>query len=151
MSDTTIVEIRLIDQHGLTGDQIPRYVLPINEDATPEVEAKLVGIGTAVTPIAVLPLQGKATDDHGLARTWSTIVINEQPPVEMDVEVDAEGKFSTRIDLQQLAEAGRLRPGPNSTLGLALSARIVSIWVASSMWAMASRFNWPSSIKTRWR
>ncbi len=64
-----MIEIRLLDEHGLTSDQIPRYVVAVSEDTVPEVEAKLVGIGTAVTPIAVLPLTGKATDDHGLART----------------------------------------------------------------------------------
>lgn len=122
LATTTVIEIRLLDEHGLTSDQIPRYVVAVSEDAVPEVEAKLVGIGTAVTPIAVLPLSGQASDDHGLARTWTTVVINEQPPVEMEVEVDADGKFAPRIDLVQLAESGKLRVGPNATLGLALSA-----------------------------
>jgi hypothetical protein len=122
LTDTTVLEIRLLDQYGLTGDQIPRYLLTVSEDIVPEVEAKLVGIGTAVTPNANIPLTGKATDDHGLARTWATVVINEQPPVELDVEVDGEGKFSPQIDLQKLAEAGKLRVGPDSTLGLALSS-----------------------------
>ncbi len=122
LSQTAVVEIRLLDEYGLSGDQIPRYVVAVNEDTVPEVEAKLVGIGTAVTPNAVLPLTGKATDDHGLARTWATVVINEQPPVEIEVEVDNEGKFSPRIDLAKLAELGQLKAAPNSTLGLAFSA-----------------------------
>lgn len=122
LAETTVIEIRLLDEYGLTSDQIPRYVVAVSEDAVPEVEAKLVGIGTAVTPNAVLPLTGKATDDHGLSRTWATVVINEQPPVEIDVEVDDEGKFGPSIDLEKLAEAGKLRPAPDATLGIALSA-----------------------------
>ena len=122
LDESMVIEIRLLDQYGLTSDQIPRYVVAVSEDAVPEVEAKLVGIGTAVTPNAVLPLAGKATDDHGLARTWATVVVNEQPPIEMDVDVDKDGKFTPHIDLEKLAEAGKLRVGPNATLGLALSA-----------------------------
>ena len=122
LTETTVIEIRLLDEYGLTSDQIPRYVVAVSEDAVPEVEAKLVGIGTAVTPNAVLPLTGKATDDHGLARTWSTVVINEQPPVEMEVDVDEDGKFAPRIDLEKLSESGKLRVAPDATLGIALSA-----------------------------
>ncbi len=122
LSETTVIEIRLLDEHGLTSDQIPRYVLPISEDTVPEVEAKLVGIGTAVTPNAVLPLTGKVTDDHGLARTWSTVVVGEQAPVELEVTVDDNGKFEPRIDLEVLAKLGQIRIGPGATLGLAISA-----------------------------
>ena len=122
LNETTVVEIRLLDEYGLTSDQIPRYVLVVSEDSVPEIEAKLVGIGTAVTPNAILPIAGKASDDHGLARTWATIVINEQPPAEMEVAVDNDGKFTTSVDLVTLAQSGKLRAAPNATLGLALSA-----------------------------
>ncbi|MCC6508516.1 MAG: hypothetical protein IT423_05380 [Pirellulaceae bacterium] len=122
LRDTLVIEIRLLDQYGLTSDQIPRYVVAVTEDTLPEVEAKLVGIGTAVTPKAILPITGKAVDDHGLARVWATIVVNEQPPVELDVAVDSQGKMDPKIDLVPLAESGQLKLAPDSTLGLAISA-----------------------------
>ncbi|MEX0865791.1 MAG: hypothetical protein WD030_00440, partial [Pirellulales bacterium] len=39
-------------------------------DEPPVVEARFVGIGTAITPKAMLPLAGEVSDDHGLAKTW---------------------------------------------------------------------------------
>lgn len=122
LRDTAIVEIRLIDQYGLAGDQIPRYTLTVVEDEQPEVETKLVGIGTAVTPKAILPLAGTATDDHGLARVWATLVLNEEPPIEIDVPVDADGKLAPRIDLLALTEQKGMKFAPDSTLGMVVSA-----------------------------
>lgn len=122
LRDTVVVEIRLLDQYGLTTDQIARYVVSVVEDAQPEVEAKLLGIGTAVTPKAVLPIIGKARDDHGLDRVWATVVLNENPPLEIDVPVDADGKLEPRIDLLSLSETRGLKVATDSTLGLALSA-----------------------------
>ncbi len=121
LESTAVVEVRLIDRHGLTADQIPRYVVTVAEDTTPEVAAKLDGIGSAITAKALLPIIGSTTDDHGLARTWATIVCNEQPPKELDIEPDSEGKIRTQVDLLKLGESG-LRLAPDSTLGLVVSA-----------------------------
>jgi hypothetical protein len=122
LSDTAIVEIRLIDQSGLSSDQIPRYVLSVIEDAQPEVETKLVGIGTAVTPKAVLPIVGTARDDHALARVWTTVILNENPPLELDTPVDADGQLDSRIDLLELSEKQGFEVTTDSTLGLVVSA-----------------------------
>ncbi|MFO1066753.1 MAG: hypothetical protein U0892_23080 [Pirellulales bacterium] len=120
--DNAVVEIRTIDQYGLTSDQIPRYALTVAEDATPEVDTKLVGIGTAVTPKAIIPLRGSAVDDYDLARVWTTVVVNEMPPVELDCPVDSEGKVETNIDLLQLAETRGMKFPTGSTLGMGTSA-----------------------------
>lgn len=122
LRDTVVVEIRLIDRYGLASDQIPRYTVTVAEDVQPEVETKLVGIGTAVTPKAVLPLEGTATDDHGLARVWTTLVLNEEPPIEIDVPVDPDGKLEPRIDLLALTEQKGMKFPTDSTLGLVVSA-----------------------------
>lgn len=120
--DTAVVEIRLIDQYGLSGDQIPRYVLTVANDVPPHVETKLVGIGTAVTPNAYLPLSGSVTDDHSLARVWVAAAVNESPPLELDVQVDANGKLDTRVDLQALSEKKLLNVGTDSSLGIVVMA-----------------------------
>lgn len=120
--DTAVVEIRLLDQFGLAADQIPRYVITVQEDAPPEVETRLLGIGTAVTPKAVLPIVGTARDDHGLARVWTTIVLNENPPLEIETPIDADGKLEPRIDLLELAEKQAFEVTTDSTLGLVVSA-----------------------------
>lgn len=122
LRDTAVVEIRLLDQFGLTADQIPRYVVTVVEDTQPEVETKLVGIGTAITPKAVLPVSGKATDDHALDRVWATVVLNEEPPLEIEVQVDGDGNLEPRIDLLSLAETQGFKVSTDATLGLAVSA-----------------------------
>ena len=122
LRDSVVVEIRLLDQYGLSSDQIPRYSLTVAEDTPPEVDSKLVGIGTAVTPQAVLPVAGKVTDDYGLSRVWSTLIINEDPPMELEVQAAPDGAIDARIDLRQLAEQRGLKCAPESTLGLVVSA-----------------------------
>ena len=122
LRDTTVVEIRLLDEFGLASDQIPRYTVTVLEDMQPEVETRLVGIGSAVTPKAVMPIAGTARDDHALARVWTTVVLNEEPPLELETPVKEDGQLESRVDLLELAEKHGFNAAPDSTLGLVVSA-----------------------------
>jgi hypothetical protein len=63
----TLLEFRLEDIDFLRNRQPIRIRLNIVKDQPPSVTARLDGIGTAVTPNAVLPTSGEITDDNGLA------------------------------------------------------------------------------------
>jgi hypothetical protein len=121
LTTSVVVEIRVIDEYGLAADQIPRYLIQVAEDLAPELDTRLVGIGTAVTPRARIPIRGSVTDDHGLARVWTTLVVNEDPPLEIEAAVDAEGKLETEIDLLQLAESRGVAFPTDATLGMVTS------------------------------
>jgi hypothetical protein len=63
----TLLEFQLEDIDFLRNRQPIRIRFGIIKDQPPTVTARLDGIGTAVTPNAVLPSSGEITDDNGLA------------------------------------------------------------------------------------
>ncbi len=118
-----VVEVRLVDQYGLSSDQIPRYLLTMQEDTVPEVDAKLDGIGIAVTPQAVIPIVGSVKDDYGVVEVYAELARNEDDPIKLPLELTSGEALNSRIDLAQLAEANQLTLAPNMTLGLVIAAR----------------------------
>ncbi len=123
LDSSLVVEVRLLDQFGLSADQIPRYLLTMQEDTVPEVETSLTGIGVAVTPKAVIPIRGKVSDDYGLEEILIELGRNEDDPIKLPVTLDSDDELNTRVDLAKLAEEGVLKVAPEMTLGLVVSAR----------------------------
>jgi hypothetical protein len=62
-----LLEFRLEDIDFLRNRQPIRIRFGIIKDQPPSVTARLDGIGTAITPNAVLPSSGEITDDNGLS------------------------------------------------------------------------------------
>ncbi len=123
LNSSLVIEVRLIDQYGLSSDQIPRYLLTMQEDTVPEVATRLDGIGTAITPNAILPILGSVTDDHGVQEVLVEIAQNEEQPLKLQVPLAADDQLDTKVDLAQLAEDGKFKLAPKMTLGLVVSAR----------------------------
>jgi hypothetical protein len=63
----TEVLIRLTDDDGLANRDPVAVVVTAVPDASPRLALRLAGVGSAVTPRAVLPIEGTITDDHGVA------------------------------------------------------------------------------------
>ena len=61
------VELALTDAEGLPNREPIRIQLAAVADEPPQLALTLPGVSTAVTPQALLPLEGTLTDDHGLA------------------------------------------------------------------------------------
>lgn len=123
LSSSLVVEVRLLDQFGLFSDQIPRYLLTMQEDTNPEVESRLDGIGLAVTPNAIIPILGSVTDDHGVQEVLIELAKNEDTPLKLLAGMSVDDQLDFRIDLAQLAEEGQFKLAPKMTLGLVVSAR----------------------------
>ena len=123
LNSSLVIEVRLIDQYGLSSDQIPRYLLTMQEDTVPEVATRLDGIGMAITPNAVIPILGSVTDDHGVQEVLVELAKNEDEPLKLQAPITGDDKLDTKIDLAQLAEGGRFTLAPKTTLGLVVSAR----------------------------
>jgi hypothetical protein len=60
------VEVSLLDTDGVTSERPYRAFLTAIPDEAPRWELALQGIGTQITPDAVVPLSGKVTDDYGV-------------------------------------------------------------------------------------
>jgi len=70
LRDDTVLSFTLSDTDGITAAEPVRLSLVVVPDEPPQMEIRLGGIGSAITPNARLPLVGKITDDYGLARAW---------------------------------------------------------------------------------
>ncbi len=123
LESSLVVEIRLIDEYGLSADQIPRYLISMQEDTIPEVESRLEGIGIAITPNAILPIRGTVVDDHGIQEVAVELARNEDQPLKLPLTLKSAEEIESQIDLAQLAEQGRFQLAPSMTLGLVVSAR----------------------------
>jgi len=63
----------MVDQHGVVSETPHRITLDSVEDQPPAVEGLLTGIGSAITPNAVIPLVGTITDDYDVNSVWIEI------------------------------------------------------------------------------
>ena len=110
IDENLVVEVRVLDEYGLSSDQLPRYILNMQEDTLPEVESVLKGIGSAITADAILPIQGTVRDDNGIARLYVELASGEDTDVKFDLEVPEDEKLSATVDLKELSESGTLQP-----------------------------------------
>ena len=63
----TQLDFQLFDVDQIENVEPLRLVLRTLEDALPEINVGLEGIGKSITPLARVPIRGMVTDDHGVA------------------------------------------------------------------------------------
>ncbi len=90
-----VIQFRLLDRDGIENKRPIRLALVAVPDQPPEVDIRLLGIGTAVTPDVRIPLAGKIRDDYGVARVWWSYRLDEAPEVKVPLAADA--KHRTEI------------------------------------------------------
>ncbi len=118
-----VIEVRLTDEFGLSAEQIPSYIVTMQEDSIPEVDSRLEGIGVAVTPNAILPIRGTVKDDNAVAQVEAELALDDADSVSVPLKWDSDGNILSEIDLVQLAERQIISIAPGMTLGLVVSAQ----------------------------
>jgi hypothetical protein len=131
------------DKTGIAAQLPYRYFLGVIIDDAPDLEMRLKGIGSAVTPIARIPIRGKATDDYGIDEAKIELAIVAAKPADdatvepkesgiakleeptpgtttsEPITLDRDGNFELAVDLRAMNEAKRfIVPDPaalNST------------------------------------
>ncbi|QEG22531.1 hypothetical protein [Mariniblastus fucicola] len=100
------LQFYFVDSDNLVSDS-PHSVSvePISDEA-PDVVARLVGIGTAITPDAMLSFEGQIVDDYRVQETWVELATAERklPPAVMPTGEG--GKLESSIDMAELVRAG---------------------------------------------
>ena len=111
----TTVSIVPKDADGISAQSPYRYFLGVVLDEPPELGIELNGIGTAVTPIAKIPLKATAIDDYGIASLNISVTPNsneetDSEPVSANTSptIDRDGLASTELDLRELVAASDL-------------------------------------------
>ncbi|WP_145094104.1 polyketide synthase [Rosistilla carotiformis] len=82
-----------------------RFFLGVVNDQPPEISLNLVGIGSAITPVAKIPFMGTVKDDYELSRTEIALAAANQQnvqPVLRDVQPQRDGSFEGQVDLRAL-------------------------------------------------
>lgn len=105
-SDDQTLLLLPVDRLDISAGSPFRYFLGVVKDQPPEVSLNLVGIGSAITPVAKIPFKGTAKDDYELSRTEIALASAAQQngqPVLRNVEPNRDGSFSGQVDLRALA------------------------------------------------
>ena len=100
------------DASGISAQAPFRYFLGAVTDQPPEIKLRLVGIGTAVTPIARLPVAMQATDDYGIDTLTVSLTPSTTEGTSKSAQTspprDRQGKASSVLDLRDLIASGDL-------------------------------------------
>ncbi len=101
-ADQTLM-FTLYDADGLpSGDPAIRLALTAKPDEAPHVEINPIGIGSAITTDARIPIAGRIWDDHGLVRTWVEYTVDDGPVVYLPfAQRGGAGNASTVVELSR--------------------------------------------------
>jgi hypothetical protein len=90
-----VVTIRVTDTDGVACREPYRVSLSVVPDELPQVSVRLTGIGSAITPDAIVPMVGRVVDDYGLGRVWYAYQINDGEVREREMFHQPEGAQDT--------------------------------------------------------
>ena len=123
LTGNVALELTLHDTDGVASDPPIRLSIGGIEDRAPAVAATLRGIGTAITPDAIIPAQGKITDDYDVDRSWFDVAINDSEPRQFPFDVPDTGQLDATLDFRALRAAeGGLALQPRDKLAVTLMA-----------------------------
>lgn len=124
LEETTELEITLHDVDGVTSQEPYRIILVAIPDTPPAIDVRLAGIGSAITPDALLPVTGKVTDDYGVGRLWFSLEYPEAPSREFPLTVPSTPELEATLDLQKERQASEnpLQLAPESRVTFSLQA-----------------------------
>lgn len=120
LADDTTLLLTLHDADGIKSREPIRLTLARLDDKAPELAVQLRGIGPAITPRAMLPATGKATDDYGIARLWFEYAIDQGRPSREAIPVRAANP--TELPIKQTLDVRPLNLTPGQKLLVTLKA-----------------------------
>ena len=114
----------MVDQLGVVSEVPHRVTLDAVDDQAPEVEGMLAGIGSAITPMAVLPVRGDVKDDYDVDSVWIEIDTPVTDTIRQDVPTTAGGVAEVEFDLRDYAQQNSnfVLPDQNAEITVVLKA-----------------------------
>jgi hypothetical protein len=116
LASDTRVEFKLHDIDNVTNQQPIRLLLRVVPDEVPRVDVRLVGIGKAVTPKAVIPVRGSIWDDYRIASSWFEYSVNQGDAAKVPFEVPENGELDDDVGAVFRLEDLGLAPGQQLTV-----------------------------------
>lgn len=115
--------VSLYDQDEIISTE--PYVVSIGAiaDQAPDLDISLEGIGSAITPNAIIPIKGKVTDDYGVSSSWFKLEPQEGDAMKFPLPIKNGEELQTPLDLRaQRAEDESTELKPESTVTLSIQA-----------------------------
>lgn len=115
--------VSLYDQDDIISSE--PFVVSIGAiaDQPPNLDVRLEGIGSAITPNAIIPIKGKVTDDYGVSSSWFDIKPAEGEPLTFPLPIQNGEELETPLDLRaERAEDESTELKPESTIILSIQA-----------------------------
>lgn len=113
------LDVTLHDADNVISERPHRLHISAIPDEPPTVAVRLKGIGMAVTPDVVVPIEGTIQDDYAVARAWVAATVNEANSREFPVSIASAGAVKTEVDFREVRnqdEQFALQPGDKLTL-----------------------------------
>ena len=110
LTDAETLQIYLVDKDSIVSDVPHAMKIEPIRDQAPDVITRLKGLGTAVTPQAMLPFEGQVTDDYLVKKAWVELEAPNRKLPPAEETIGAKGKLDALIDLDELGRAGLSLP-----------------------------------------
>ncbi len=136
LKDNLRLGIELQDTDGVASQKPHVLSFVAVTDNSPDVMVRLTGIGTAITPIARLPMEGQITDDYGIDQTWFELELADQSQRSFPIQ-ESEVTESMAADL----DLRRQRADQQQPLELTEGARVVLSVRASDFYDLGDHAN----------
>ncbi|MDP6468243.1 MAG: hypothetical protein QF918_10920 [Pirellulaceae bacterium] len=120
--DNVSLEVTLIDTDDVASERSHRIYIGAIEDQAPTIDISLLGVGTAVTPDVLIPIQGTVRDDYGVARSWFEVMVGDGESHELPLVVAAASEVSAEIDFRTRRGEGDVAIKAGDTLNLTVKA-----------------------------
>ena len=124
LTESTSIQFYLVDTDGVIAQSPHTVSLSPISDQPPTIEASLVGIGSAITPSAVLPIEGMVEDDYDVDEVWIEIQTPVTDTLRKDIDVPGGGEIKADFDFQEMAlkEDGFVLPTSGAEISFVIKA-----------------------------
>ncbi|MEC9097253.1 MAG: hypothetical protein VX776_11500 [Planctomycetota bacterium] len=123
LNNDITLSVSLYDQDQIISTE--PYIVAIGSitDQPPNLDVSLEGIGSAITPDAIIPIKGKVTDDYGVSSSWFDIQPQEGESMKFALPIENGEELQTPLDLRaKRAEDEATELKPESTITLSIQA-----------------------------
>lgn len=102
LEETLALDVVLRDTDDVMSETPHRVLLSAVDDKPPQVDVAVRGIGSAVTPQVVIPVEGQIQDDYSVGEAWFEFQQNQESPQRHSITVAQDGKVEASLDFRQL-------------------------------------------------
>jgi hypothetical protein len=123
LNQDLVLNVSLLDTDGIISNEPFIVGIAALADKAPSVEIGLIGIGTAVTPDVIIPVNGTVSDDYGVQSSWFDVQLDEGDPLKFSITLMEGDQVQSPLDFrEQRAVNGRAELKPGEKINLSVRA-----------------------------